>query len=366
MTTIRGIYYWHAVVLGWGDIGYNYLVDPAGTVYEGRYGGDGAIGAHAFNSVSNINYNVGSIGIALLGCYEATDGACTTIDTITEAMQQSVVDLTAEKSSQFGFNPTGVSLWYGEDLPNVLTHRDLDATYCPGSGIYSLLDEIRNTAGNAFTNTRRYQAMYAGSDLADTYNLTDQPIITVQYTNVGRKLWKQEDVVMQVQLEETHERQQVTLTADVLTGTTVLLSSTLVLPDTPGDYTVTTRLYRHGQPVRGSKQSTAFTITNPYVVKVIATNLPTAIKTGWLPTLQLTIRNTGSMDLPAGTTLELNGEILWTTVQPWVVGQKKAISITLDEAASWPVGIQRLIFKMKVGETAVQQSRTVFVIRVDE
>src|SRR3989338_2100195 len=47
MATIRGVYYWHAVVLGWGDIGYNYLIDPAGTVYEGRSGGDGAIGAHA-------------------------------------------------------------------------------------------------------------------------------------------------------------------------------------------------------------------------------------------------------------------------------------------------------------------------------
>ena len=38
--TIRGVYYWHAVVLGWGDIGYNYIIDQRGNIYEGRYGGD--------------------------------------------------------------------------------------------------------------------------------------------------------------------------------------------------------------------------------------------------------------------------------------------------------------------------------------
>src|SRR5215475_14945518 len=37
--TVRAIYYYHAVSLGWGDIGYHLIVDEAGTVYEGRWSG---------------------------------------------------------------------------------------------------------------------------------------------------------------------------------------------------------------------------------------------------------------------------------------------------------------------------------------
>ena len=36
-STIRAIYNWHAQVLNWGDIGYNYLIDPLGNIYQGRY-----------------------------------------------------------------------------------------------------------------------------------------------------------------------------------------------------------------------------------------------------------------------------------------------------------------------------------------
>lgn len=366
MATIRGIYYWHAMILGWGDIGYNYLIDPAGTVYEGRYGGDGAGGAHTYNSETDTNYNQGSIGVGLLGCYEDTAGACATVNSVTTAMQQALVDLTAEKSNQFGFDPAGTSTWFGEDLPNVLTHRDLDATYCPGSSIYSLLDTIRSTAGSEYTNTRRYQAMFAGTDLVEEYTLTDTLTITVQYANVGRKTWKRDDVVMQVRLNETGERNRVTLDSDVTADATVSLITTATLPDTPGDYTLTTRLYRSGQPIRGSKHTYTFTMANPYAVKVINTQLPIAIKTGWIPTLQLLVRNSGSVSLPAETVFELNGKTIYSTTKRWPVGEKRDISINLDQASQWPAGLNTLIFKMKVADVTVSQSRTVLVIRVDE
>ena len=63
---VKGIQLFHVQGNGWNDIGYNFLVDRFGTIYEGRFGGvdRNVIGAHA------LGFNTGSVGIALLGTYE--------------------------------------------------------------------------------------------------------------------------------------------------------------------------------------------------------------------------------------------------------------------------------------------------------
>src|SRR3954453_14053770 len=62
---VRGIELYHVQGNGWNDIGYNFLVDKYGQVFEGRYGGvdRNVIGAHAEG------FNTGSVGVALLGNY---------------------------------------------------------------------------------------------------------------------------------------------------------------------------------------------------------------------------------------------------------------------------------------------------------
>ena len=64
---VRAIQVFHVKQNGWNDIGYNFLVDRFGTVYEGRYGGitENVIGAHAQG------FNTGSVGVAVLGTYES-------------------------------------------------------------------------------------------------------------------------------------------------------------------------------------------------------------------------------------------------------------------------------------------------------
>src|SRR2546427_4445297 len=62
---VRGIEVYHVKGNGWNDIGYNFLVDKYGQVFEGRYGGvdKPVIGAHAEG------FNTGSVGVAMLGTY---------------------------------------------------------------------------------------------------------------------------------------------------------------------------------------------------------------------------------------------------------------------------------------------------------
>src|SRR5207248_3521731 len=74
--TIRSIYYYHAVTQGWGDIGYNFLIDEQGRIYEGRHTLDYGVGIPPTEEDTSGNvvtgahaqgFNSGTVGIALLG-----------------------------------------------------------------------------------------------------------------------------------------------------------------------------------------------------------------------------------------------------------------------------------------------------------
>lgn len=66
---IQSIYRNHAQVRGWGDIGYHYVIDRQGNIYEAKFGGNGVRGAHVYDSKTCRNFNVGTIGISILGNY---------------------------------------------------------------------------------------------------------------------------------------------------------------------------------------------------------------------------------------------------------------------------------------------------------
>jgi hypothetical protein len=58
---------------GFGDIGYQYLIDESGRVYEGRYSGTDSYPGHDAEGVKVVmaahvgGFNSGNTGIALLG-----------------------------------------------------------------------------------------------------------------------------------------------------------------------------------------------------------------------------------------------------------------------------------------------------------
>lgn len=131
---IRAIYNYHAVTRGWGDIGYNYIIDQQGRVYEGRAGGEKVVGAHAGKA------NIGSIGIGLLGDYDA--------DEIPYPALQSLINLIDTKTELYNLSPDGRSRFRGKVIPNIIGHRDVEASTCPGQYLYAKLPVIRELLAN--------------------------------------------------------------------------------------------------------------------------------------------------------------------------------------------------------------------------
>jgi len=135
---VRAIYQYHAVSQGWGDIGYNFLVDHRGNVYEGRFGGerDGKIvqGGHA------LQFNPNTIGVALLGTYTAANTRPPS------PMEGALVELLAEKGRRYGIWPDAAVTLAGTRFAHaVMGHRDSlpGHTQCPGDGVYNRLEGIR-------------------------------------------------------------------------------------------------------------------------------------------------------------------------------------------------------------------------------
>lgn len=126
---VRALYYYHSVIREWGDIGYNYLVDALGNVYEGRAGGAGALGAHSGA------YDALTQGIALLGDL--------TVLPPSAAQQASLVKLLADLCSANELMPTDQTLLLGRQLPVVMGHAQCAATRCPGDALTALLTDLR-------------------------------------------------------------------------------------------------------------------------------------------------------------------------------------------------------------------------------
>ncbi|MHB1538824.1 MAG: N-acetylmuramoyl-L-alanine amidase [Solirubrobacteraceae bacterium] len=147
---IRSIYAYHRYTNGWNDIGYNFVVDRFGRIFEARAGGidEPVIGAQAGG------YNGFSTGIALLGTYAQAR--------ISPAARESLTRLVAWKLSLHGTPVHGELTVHCEaggavysrfpahaavQLDRVSGHRQADATTCPGGALYRQLRDVRRVAG---------------------------------------------------------------------------------------------------------------------------------------------------------------------------------------------------------------------------
>lgn len=132
---LRGIYAYHTKSRGWSDIGYNFLVDRFGRIWEGRYGGiaKSPVGAHT------LGYNEVSFAMSAIGNFD-----------IAQPSQQIInafASLFAWKLSMYNIpaNATGLRV-KGKTFQAINGHRDAGSTACPGKYLYAQLPQIRTLA----------------------------------------------------------------------------------------------------------------------------------------------------------------------------------------------------------------------------
>ncbi len=144
---VRAVYAFHVQGRGWSDIGYNFVVDRFGHIFEGRAGSitKSVLGAHTGG------FNTYTMGVAALGTF--------TTSAPPAAMVTSIARVVAWKMSQYGANVNGTVALRSSGggtsrypagtvitVPTVTGHRTFGSTACPGDALWAQLGSIRSQA----------------------------------------------------------------------------------------------------------------------------------------------------------------------------------------------------------------------------
>ncbi|MFI8362984.1 peptidoglycan recognition protein [Streptomyces sp. NPDC085612] len=150
---VRSLHVYHVQGNGWRDLGYNFLVDKCGTVFEGRQGGvDQPVqGAHTYG------WNAESTSVSVLGDYTNAGASGAALDAVNRVAAYKLgqydgdingtTTLTAGDTQK---NYFGTSFTKGQQytFKSLSGHRDGFNTQCPGNALYPQLDSVR-TSGPA-------------------------------------------------------------------------------------------------------------------------------------------------------------------------------------------------------------------------
>ena len=158
--TVRAIYFLKAVESDFGDIGYNFLIDEDGRIYEGRHSRDYGPGENhnGEDLAGNVvrggharDFNDGTVGIALLGNFQQHQP--------TPAARNALERLLAWKLERHGLDPQGASTYHNpvlgntKFLENISGHRNVNTTACPGDAFYPRFDQLREDVADRIDDT---------------------------------------------------------------------------------------------------------------------------------------------------------------------------------------------------------------------
>ena len=131
---VRALYQYHANNRGWGDVGYHYLIDEDGQIYEGKSGGKYVVGGHAYC------HNVGTVGVAMLGNFQ--------IEQPTQTQMKALQWLLDELADTYDIDVTRNVTFHGKTTHPIVGHGDLVSTECPGYYVEQTLAQVRDHVEN--------------------------------------------------------------------------------------------------------------------------------------------------------------------------------------------------------------------------
>ena len=190
--TVRAIYYYDSVTKGWGDMGYNFLIDEDGRIYEGRHSRDFAPGENptgedfAGNGVTGAHvqgYNSGTVGIALLGTLTNQDA--------TPAARAALEQMLAWKAERHSIDPLGSSLYTNpvsgvqKTNANISGHRDWAATECPGGAFYGTFPSLRQAVQTRMSGNPPPAATVPGAPTLSASTPTSGKGVRLNWTAPG-------------------------------------------------------------------------------------------------------------------------------------------------------------------------------------
>lgn len=147
---LQDIYKYHTLTNWRWDIGYNFVIDPFGTIYEGRAGWAWVVWAHVSRN------NTPTVGISLMGNFNT--------NVPTDASLKSLVALTTALSRKYAIDPKSTVTYFksSSEDPFLKTytnyalawHTDAWITSCPGTNLYNLLPDIRDQVSENLSKIR--------------------------------------------------------------------------------------------------------------------------------------------------------------------------------------------------------------------
>ncbi len=168
---VRGLYSYYVNTLKYADMGYNFLVDKYGTIYEGRAGSI----TKPVRSAASGGFNTDTLAVVAMGNFETAPAS--------DAMVRGIAKVLAYRLSRYHRDPFGKKSLTAEvgsskyssgskvSFKVISGHRDSSLTACPGGNLYQRLPKIRRLAkgymgSSLIEPTLSTRSVPAGSDVA--------------------------------------------------------------------------------------------------------------------------------------------------------------------------------------------------------